>query len=67
MKEQMKLLSEAQAFSPCMRVGGELWWIENVNVHVGIVEKIEEGLNQVTVHTAKGSVVLRADENLIMV
>lgn len=47
-----------------MQLGSEIWWIENVNIRTGTVEKIEAGV--VTLRTEKGLVTKRAENSLMM-
>jgi hypothetical protein len=34
---------QTQLRGPCLRIGAEVWEVENVNVRVGIVQRIEAG------------------------
>ena len=49
---------------PCLAIGSELWWVENVNVRVGTVEKIEGGI--ATIRTPEGLVKKTAADSLLM-
>ena len=54
--------------APCVKVGMELWEVANINIRVGIIEKIAEGEGIIYVRRSDGKIVAkRPREALLMV
>ena len=58
LKEQVRLRG------PCVKLGSEVWFLNNINIGVGIVEEIKDGV--VTLRTEKGLVKKTAADSLMM-
>lgn len=48
-----------------MKTGQEIWWIETINVKVGIVKLINEIEQTVTVETSEGERVMSPKDSLV--
>jgi hypothetical protein len=51
--------------TPCVKVGMEVWEVENLNLKVGIIEKIAEGI--IYIRRSDGIVGRRPIASLLMV
>ena len=49
----------------CVRKGQDVWWVENINVKVGVAKIISEAEQTITVETNEGDRVLRPRDSLV--
>lgn len=49
----------------CIRKGQDIWWLETINVKVGIVKLVNEAEQTVTVETSEGDRILNPRDSLL--